>query len=94
MIEMSVGIVNFENNTTINNIWLVRILIAFLVALTLFITMIASRMVGCGLPFIAKAFKRDPAVMCGPLTTTIVDIISLLSYFLLWTLVFSPILGL
>lgn len=94
MIEMSVGIVNFENNTAINNIWLVRILIAFLVALTLFITMIASRMVGCGLPFIAKAFKRDPAVMCGPLTTTIVDIISLLSYFLLWTLVFSPILGL
>ncbi|MGM9874138.1 MAG: magnesium transporter [Bacilli bacterium] len=94
MIEMSVGIVSFENHTAISNIWLLRIIIATLVALTLFITMIASRMVGCSLPFLAKALKRDPAVMCGPLTTTVVDIIALLSYFTLWTLVFAPLLGL
>ena len=60
---------------------------------TLFATIIVSRLIGCLLPFFAKLIKKDPAVMCGPLTTTIVDIVSLLTYFLLWTLVFAPILG-
>ena len=55
--------------------------------------MIISRMVGVMLPFFAKLIKKDPAVMCGPLTTTIVDIVSLLTYFILWVFVFAPLLG-
>lgn len=94
MFEMYVGIVNIDAATLAGkdpNIF--KTTIAGLVATTLFITMVASRMVGCLLPFLAKALKRDPAVMCGPLTTTIVDIVSLLTYFLLWTFVFAKILG-
>ena len=71
-----------------------RLLIAGLVSGTLFVTMIIARMVGCVLPFIAKAFKLDPAVMCGPLTTTCVDIATLLTYFLIWSLALAPMLGL
>ena len=71
-----------------------RILIPGLVSVTLFVTMIIARMVGCILPFIAKALKLDPAVMCGPLTTTVVDIATLLTYFLIWSLVLAPALGL
>ena len=71
----------------------VMVIIAGLVASTLFVTMVASRLVACMLPFIAKKFKLDPAVMCGPLTTTLVDVISLLTYFTLWTLLFGPLLG-
>ena len=71
----------------------VMVIIAGLVASTLFVTMVASRLVACMLPFIAKKLKLDPAVMCGPLTTTLVDVISLLTYFTLWTLLFGPILG-
>ena len=71
----------------------VMAIIAGLVASTLFVTMVASRLVACMLPFIAKKLKLDPAVMCGPLTTTLVDVISLLTYFTLWTLLFGPILG-
>ena len=68
--------------------------VAGLVAITLYVTIIVSRLVGCLLPFFAKLIKKDPAVLCGPMTTTIVDVIALLSYFLIWTLVFSPMLGL
>ena len=68
-----------------------EILIAALVGGTLFVTMIISRMVGCSLPFLAKLIKLDPAVMCGPITTTVVDIVSLITYFLIWTQVLNPI---
>jgi magnesium transporter len=55
--------------------------------------MIVSRLVGGALPFFAKKIKIDPAVMCGPLTTTLVDIITLSAYFFLWIEVFSKALG-
>ena len=72
----------------------VMCVVAGLVSATLFVTILVSRMVGCMLPFFAKLIKKDPAVLCGPMTTTIVDVVSLLTYFLLWTFVFSPMLGL
>lgn len=68
--------------------------VAGLVAITLYVTIIVSRIVGCLLPFFAKLIKKDPAVLCGPMTTTIIDVIALLSYFLIWTLLFAPMLGL
>ena len=71
----------------------VMALVSALVSLTLFVTIVISRLIGCLLPFLAKALKRDPAVVCGPMTTTIVDVVSLLSYFLLWTYVFGPMIG-
>lgn len=69
-------------------------LVATLVASTLIITMLVSRMIGCMLPFFAKIIHVDPAVMCGPFTTTVVDIVSLLTYFLLWQHLFIPLLNL
>ena len=99
MFEMAVGIVNVSSSMDtlaakgITNRGLVMVIIAGLVASTLFMTMIASRLVACMLPFLAKKLKLDPAVMCGPLTTTLVDVISLLTYFLLWTFVFGHWLG-
>lgn len=72
----------------------VKLIVSGLIASTLFVAMIVSRMVACILPFIAKKIKLDPAVVCGPFTTTLVDVITLLTYFLLWTLLFGPMLGL
>jgi len=69
-----------------------QLLISTLVGGTLMITMLVSRMIGCMLPFFAKLIHVDPAVMCGPFTTTVVDIVSLLAYFLLWQYVFIPLL--
>lgn len=98
MFEMSVGIVNTDSfDTSVHATWgnktAYECLIAALVAGTLFITMIVSRLVGCSLPFLARLVKLDPAVMCGPITTTMVDIASLITYFLLWTQVIAPVLG-
>ena len=95
MFEMSVGIVNVSSIRTEiagQNLTLVQAecLVAALVGSTLFVTMIISRLVGCSLPFLARLIKLDPAVMCGPITTTMVDIVSLVTYFLLWTQIINP----
>lgn len=85
-----------ELNGLVHNVTLdgikANLVVSLLVGSTLFLTMIVSRMIGCCLPFLAKKIHVDPAVMCGPFTTTIVDVISLLTYFLMWSKVFAPIL--
>ena len=97
MFEMAVGIVDMSSSMAkLGDSYskgIVMVIVAGLVASTLFMTMVASRLVACMLPFLAKKLKLDPAVMCGPLTTTLVDVISLLTYFFLWTYVFGHLLG-
>ena len=56
-------------------------IICFVVSLTLLVTIIASKLVGCVLPVLAKRIGFDPAVMASPFITTIVDVLSLLIYF-------------
>lgn len=56
-------------------------IISFVVSLTLLVTIIASKLVGCLLPVFAKRIGFDPAVMASPFITTIVDVLSLLIYF-------------
>lgn len=56
-------------------------LIAVTVSITLFFTVILSKVVGGVLPMAAKLFKVDPAIMAGPLITTIVDAVVLIIYF-------------
>ena len=97
MFEMSVGIINTDSIVPYplegGSIYGGIAIVAALVAMTLFVTMLISRLVGCSLPFLAKKIKLDPAVVCGPITTTAVDIISLITYFLIWTRVLGPLLG-
>ena len=94
MLEMSTGIISTESVRELTgNPYGNMALVSLLVASTLFVTMLISRLVGCTLPFLAKRLKLDPAVVCGPITTTTVDIISLLTYFLLWTQLIGPFLG-
>lgn len=56
-------------------------LTALTVCLTLLLTVIAAKILGCTLPIIAKKLGADPAVMASPLITTLVDAGSLLIYF-------------
>ncbi len=51
------------------------------VCISLFLTVVLSKMVGGILPIIAKKIKLDPAIMAGPLITTVVDAVSLVLYF-------------
>jgi Mg/Co/Ni transporter MgtE len=55
--------------------------ISAIVAGTLFVTTIASKIVAVLLPLGAAALKKDPAIVSQPLLTTIIDGTSLLIYF-------------
>ena len=55
--------------------------LAITVGLSIVVTVILSKSIGCLLPLLAKKLKLDPAIMAAPLITTIVDILSILVYF-------------
>ena len=56
--------------------------ICFAVSVALSVVVIFSNIVGALLPFAARIFKADPAVMAGPFLTTIVDVFGIIVYFL------------
>ena len=60
-------------------------LVALVVCLTLAITVLVAKVIGCTLPMIAKRLGFDPAVMASPFITTAVDAVSLLVYFFIAT---------
>ncbi|WP_028307767.1 magnesium transporter [Desulfitibacter alkalitolerans] len=55
--------------------------LAFIVGVSLFLTLSISTMVGATVPLIINKLKIDPAVASGPFITTINDILGLLIYF-------------
>ncbi len=56
-------------------------LVALVVCLTLAVTVLVAKVIGCTLPMFAKRLGFDPAVMASPFITTAVDAVSLLVYF-------------
>ena len=56
-------------------------LVALVVCVTMALTVLVAKLIGCTLPIIAKRLGFDPAVMASPFITTIVDALSLLVYF-------------
>ena len=61
--------------------------LACTVGLSITTTVILSKSIGCLLPLLAKKLKLDPAIMAAPLITTIVDILSVLVYFNIATVI-------
>ena len=59
----------------------VPFLVGLTVSLTLITTVVMAKVIGGLLPILAKKVKLDPAIMAGPLITTIVDAMSLIIYF-------------
>jgi magnesium transporter len=56
-------------------------LVSITVCFTLFFVVVLAKVVGGVLPIIAKKIKLDPAIMAGPLITTVVDSVALIIYF-------------
>ena len=59
----------------------VTTLVALVVCITMALTVLVAKLIGCSLPMLAKKIGFDPAVMASPFITTIVDALSLLVYF-------------
>jgi magnesium transporter len=55
--------------------------VILVVSLSVAAVVVVSKTIGCTLPIVAKLLKLDPALMAGPLITTLVDTISLVIYF-------------
>ena len=72
-IEKSIGIISVDAN--VGAIFLV-------VAISACIVVIVAKCIATILPLLAKLLKLDPALMAGPLVTTIADAIAILIYFL------------
>ncbi len=73
---------NFVKIMIIDN---VGITVALVVCLTLVVSVIFAKVVGCSLPMFAQKLGFDPAVMASPFITTIVDALSLMIYFAIAT---------
>ena len=59
----------------------ITIEIAFVICITMLLTVVCAKIIGCILPLLAKKLGFDPAVMSSPFITTLVDAVSLLIYF-------------
>ncbi len=57
------------------------VIVAAIVSLSMILTIILAKFIGCLLPILAKKVHLDPAVMANPFISTIVDALSLLIYF-------------
>lgn len=75
---VTLALVNFGKMLLIDR---VSVLVAAVVCVTMVLTIILAKFIGCTLPILAKRMHLDPAVMASPFITTIVDALSLLIYF-------------
>ncbi|MDR2543850.1 MAG: magnesium transporter, partial [Treponema sp.] len=75
---IGLGLVNFIRIFIMNNM---DVMLCFTITLSLFCTILVSKITGSLLPIFAKRIKIDPAIMSAPLLTTIVDAVSLIIYF-------------
>ncbi len=65
------------------------IAMALSVSISLFVTVVFAKSIGCLLPIGAKKIGFDPAIMASPFITTIVDSVSLLVYFKVAQIIFK-----
>jgi len=75
------SIVNFARIIVFEGVGEQALNVAIAVTLSLCLTVIIAKTIGCLLPIIAKRLRIDPANMAAPLITTIADVLSLLVYF-------------
>ena len=90
---LTVGVATFLKVVLIDRFLLgnpdVSVLVALAVAVSLALTIIFAKLIGAGLPILAKKLGFDPAVMASPFITTLVDAASLLIYFVIAAEVFA-----
>ncbi len=84
---VTLGVANY------GRMWLVKLVTGSEVESSTFIVVciamacavVVAKTVGCTLPILAKLIHADPAIMAGPLITTIVDALTLVIYFAIAT---------
>jgi magnesium transporter len=78
MVGVSLALVNFVRILLVEGY---AVEVAAVVSITLLTTVMLAKLIGGLLPILAKSARLDPAIMAGPMITTIVDALALLCYF-------------
>lgn len=86
VVGVMLAFVNFLKNMFLDRVGLG---VSLTVSITLVFTVIISKVVGGMLPLAAKKLNMDPAIMAGPLITTIVDSLALIVYFTIATFILN-----
>lgn len=76
---IALGMINMLKMTLFNRdtgFWL-----SLAVSLSMAAVVVLAKTIGCLLPIMAKALRFDPAMMAGPLISTVVDAVALVIYF-------------
>jgi magnesium transporter len=66
--------------------WLLSVSVGIAMGITIFL----SAIIGATLPIVCRKLKLDPALMSGPLITTIVDVAGIIIYFEIATFILKP----
>jgi magnesium transporter len=74
---LGLGLVNYLRIYVMNG---KNSLLSITVSLSMVITVVLAKAIGCILPMVAKKLRVDPAIMAAPIITTIVDGASLVIY--------------
>ena len=82
LLGITLSVVCFGKLMLIDKLYAVEngYLIAAVVCVTMLVTVVIAKIIGCTLPLIAKKCRLDPAVVASPFITTIVDAVSLMIY--------------
>lgn len=88
MIKLADGDLQIIQNVAGGNQNLFFLLVATLIALTFLFATVVAKFFGVTVPVIAKTLRMDPAVMSQPLISTVLDIVSLVIFFVVAKLVF------
>ena len=82
---LTLGIICFAKVWLVDGLLLgneaVTMLTAGAISAAIFFIVLCAKLIGCLLPLAAEGLKLDPAIVSGPVITTVVDAVSLLIFF-------------
>ena len=82
---VALAVVNFGRMALLNGDVSENFKMYLVVCAAMLCSVVAAKCIGCSLPMLAKLIHLDPALMAGPMITTIVDAMTLIIYFTLAT---------
>ena len=82
---VALAVVNFGRMALLNGDVSENFKMYLVVCAAMLCSVVAAKCIGCSLPMLAKLIHLDPALMAGPMITTIVDALTLIIYFTLAT---------
>ena len=85
LLSITLAAACFVKLMLVDKLWAVDngLLVSLVICLSLCVTVMLAKLIGCTLPLVAKKCRLDPAVVASPFITTIVDALSLSVYCLI-----------